>query len=242
MSLQDLRERYQRHYAEIAGRHPKDDAAALAVGGEFYTIGALEYYVLKAHGLGPTTHVVDIGCGTGRLAAQLASREHPLYSGYDIMESAVTYARDLCRMPGWKFGVTDGLKVDLPAACGDIVCFFSVFTHITHEHTFLYLKEASRILKPGGIVIFTFLEFAIPSHWEAFRKAIANFGGDGEPVVFLDRAGITQFANYLDFQVLGLVDGDKPTFPIEEELSLGPLVHMTDRGLLGQSIAILKKR
>ncbi|MDB6127735.1 MAG: methyltransferase domain protein [Verrucomicrobia bacterium] len=242
MSLQTLLDRYKNHYATIAGQHERDDAAALAVGGEFYTVGALEYYVLKAHGLNESTHVVDIGCGTGRLAAQLASRKHPHYSGFDIMESAVTYARKLCQMPAWKFGVTDGLRVDVPDASGDMACFFSVFTHITHEHTFLYLKETARLLKPGGIVIFTYLEFAIPSHWDAFAKAVSNFGNDGEPVVFLDRAGITQFANYLDFEVLALVDGDKPTFPIEEELTLQSCVIMKDRGLLGQSIAILRKR
>ena len=242
MSLQTLLDRYKNHYATIAGQHQRDDAAALAVGGEFYTIGALEYYVLKAHGLNDATHVVDIGCGTGRLAAQLASRKHPHYSGFDIMESAVTYARNLCQMPAWKFGVTDGLHVDVPDESGDMACFFSVFTHISHEHTFLYLKEAARLLKPGGIVIFTYLEFAVYSHWEAFAKAVNNFGKNVEPVVFLDRAGITLFANHLEFDVLALVDGDKPTFAIEEELTLGPLVMLKNRGLLGQSIAILQKR
>ncbi|MDB6095101.1 MAG: methyltransferase domain protein [Verrucomicrobia bacterium] len=242
MSLQTLLDRYKNHYAAIAGQHSHDDAAALAVGGEFYTIGALEYYLLKAHGLNESTHVVDIGCGTGRLAAQLASRKHPHYSGFDIMESAVSYARDLCQMPAWKFGVTAGLKVDVPTGTGDMACFFSVFTHITHEHTFLYLKEAARLLKPGGLVIFTYLEFAVHSHWDAFAKAVNNFGKDAEPVVFLDCAGITQFANHLDFEVLALVDGDKPTFAIEEELILGPCVIMKDRGNLGQSIAILRKR
>jgi SAM-dependent methyltransferase len=242
MSLQTLLDRYKNHYASIAGEHSHDEAAALAVGGDFYTIGALEYYVLKAHGLNETTHVVDVGCGTGRLAAQLAVRGHPHYSGFDIMESAVTYARNLCKMPGWKFGVTEGLSVDVPKGAGDMVCFFSVFTHITHEHTYLYLKDAVRILKPGGLVIFSFLEFAVPSHWDAFAKAVNNFGKETEPVVFLDRAGITQFANHLDFEVLALVDGDKPTFPIEEELSLGPTVIMKGRGLLGQSLAIMRKR
>ncbi|MDB6168831.1 MAG: methyltransferase domain protein [Verrucomicrobia bacterium] len=242
MSLQTLLDRYKNHYATIAGQHQPDDAAALAVGGEFYTVGALEYYVLKAHGLNESMHVVDVGCGTGRLAAQLARRGHPHYSGFDIMESAVSYARNLCRMPAWKFGVTDGLSVDVPTASADMACFFSVFTHITHEHTFLYLKEAGRLLKPGGLVIFTYLEFAVHSHWDAFAKAVNNFGTDAEPVVFLDRAGLTQFANRLDFEVLALVEGDKPTFPIEEELTLGPCVVMKDRGLLGQSIGILRKR
>ena len=242
MSLPTLRARYQNHYATIAGQHAHDDAAALAVGGEFYTVGALEYYVLKAHGLDDSTHVVDIGCGTGRLAAQLASRQHPHYSGFDIMESAVSYARKLCQVPAWKFGVTDGLTVDVPDASGDMACFFSVFTHLTHEHTFLYLKEAARLLKPAGLVIFTYLEFSIPSHWPAFAMAVSNFGQEGEPVVFLDRAGITAFASALDFEVLALVDGDKPTFPIEEELTLQSSVVMKDRGLLGQSLAILRKR
>ncbi|MDB6168084.1 MAG: methyltransferase domain protein [Verrucomicrobia bacterium] len=242
MSLETLLAKYKKHYAAIAGQHGRADAAELAVGGKFYTMGALEYYVLKAHGLNDTTYVVDIGCGTGRLAAQLASRRHPRYAGFDIMESAISYARDLCRMPDWHFAVSDGIRVDVPDSSADMVCFFSVFTHIAHEHTFLCLQETSRILKPGGLVIFTFLEFAIPSHWEAFAEAIRNFGKETEPVVFLDRSAVTQFGNYLDFEILGLVNGDIPTFPIDEELSLGPTVMMKDKGLLGQSIAILGKR
>ena len=49
-----------------------DEALRLAVGGEFEAVGKLEYYLLRSLGLNTRHLVVDVGCGSGRLARQLA--------------------------------------------------------------------------------------------------------------------------------------------------------------------------
>ncbi|HEX3728536.1 MAG TPA: class I SAM-dependent methyltransferase, partial [Opitutaceae bacterium] len=175
MNFRSLLKRYQDHYFALSDAHAQDRAAELAVGGDFHPVGALEYFILKANGLKDDTFVLDVGCGTGRLGHQLAKRQHRQYAGYDIVQSAVDHARKLCAMPDWTFGVTDGVGIALPDASVDLACFFSVFTHIQHEHTFLYLKEMHRLLQPGGVVIFTFLEYKIPSHWTMFEAAVRNF-------------------------------------------------------------------
>jgi SAM-dependent methyltransferase len=240
--LQRLRAAYDRHYESIAGVNTRTAAAELAVGGDFEAIGALEYYALKAHGMTCDDLVVDVGCGTGRLSSQLARRGHRRYAGFDILESAVNYSRVLCGRPDWQFDVTDGLRIGVSDGLADIVCFFSVFTHITHEHTYLYLKEAARLLRKGGIVVMSFLEFGIPIHWAQFESAVRQFGTGAAPVVFLDRIAISRFAEALDFDVLGLVDGDVPTFPIGEEIPLADGRVMKQLGHLGQSLGILRKR
>jgi SAM-dependent methyltransferase len=237
-----VRERYDELYRGLSESFSPERAAELAVGGEFFSTGALEYYLLKAHGLDPEKMVVDIGCGTGRLAYQLRQREHKRYAGFDIAAAAVSYARALCADPTWTFGVTQGLGIDVPDNAADFACFFSVFTHITHEHSYLYLKEAKRLLRPGGLVIFSFLEFRIPSHWTQFESAVRSFGTNSVPNVFLDRDGIGRFAAYLDLEVVELLDGDKPTIPLDEEIAYANGEKFVGRGMLGQSIGVLRKR
>jgi SAM-dependent methyltransferase len=240
--LDAVRERYDNHYAGLSKAHSVKEAAALAVGGEFVAVGTLEYYALKAHGLSPDSVVVDVGCGTGRLAYQLARRGHRDFAGFDIAAGAVDYARNLCKQADWIFGVTDGLRIPMPDKAADFVCFFSLFTHVSHEHTYLYLKEAERVLRRHGIVIFTFLEFSVASHWSPFETAVKNFGSDYPPTVFMDRHAVGKFAHHLNYDVVNIVNGDVPTFPIEEEIVCGDGTRMKDKGFLGQSIAILRKR
>ncbi len=242
MNLSELRTRYSAHYQKVSRDLVPEDAARAVVGGDYDAVGALEYYVLKAHGVQPHHLVVDVGCGTGRLATQLAKRGHEQYVGYDIMKSAVDDARRRCGgKPGWHFAEIDGLRLPLADSCADFVCLFSVLTHITHEHSYLLLKEAHRVLRAGGVVLLTFLEFAIPCHWTQFESAIGGFGGVNEPIVFLDRDAITEFSEHIGFAVLGLVDGDKPTFPIDEDIACGDGRVLRGRGYLGQSLGILQK-
>ena len=51
---------------------PGGEALRRAVGGEFEAVGKLEYHLLRSLGLGNGHLVVDVGCGSGRLAHQLA--------------------------------------------------------------------------------------------------------------------------------------------------------------------------
>jgi SAM-dependent methyltransferase len=241
MNFKSLVSYYKKHYASLTTDPKAVTEAERLVGGDFKAVGALEYYLLKAQGLKPESVLVDIGCGTGRLAYQLARRGHQSYCGFDIVESAIEHARSLCEKPDWKFGLTDGLHVDLPDQCADMVCFFSVFTHIANEHSYLYLKEASRLLKPGGKIVFSFLEFRIYSHWAQFEIAYRQFGTDQEPIVFLDRDGITHFARELELEIAGYLDGDKANVPIEEEIAWANGAPMKDAAFLGQSACILRK-
>ena len=47
-------------------------AMELAIGGDFEQIGLLERALLLSEGLQPDAFLIDVGCGSGRLAVQLA--------------------------------------------------------------------------------------------------------------------------------------------------------------------------
>jgi ubiquinone/menaquinone biosynthesis C-methylase UbiE len=48
----------------------------------------------------------------------------------------------------------------------DLITSFSVFTHIYEDETFIYLKDAARVLRPGGALVMSILE--IERHWDVF--------------------------------------------------------------------------
>jgi hypothetical protein len=98
------------------------------------------------------------------------------------------------------------------------------------------------VLKSGGTIVFSFLEFAIPSHWTVFEGNVADIGGSEHLNMFMDRGGIHAWANHLDLEILALHDGDKPHIPIPRPLTLENGTTIVDRGNLGQSVAVLRKR
>jgi len=63
----------------------KDEAMRLAVGGEFDAVGKLEYYLLHSLRLSSGHFVIDVGCGSGRLARQLAGDKSIRYVGTDVV-------------------------------------------------------------------------------------------------------------------------------------------------------------
>ena len=79
-------------------------------------------------------------------------------------------ARQSSTQCDWRFEVGTGLEIPEAADRADMVCFFSVFTHLLHEQSYVYLRDAKRVLKSGGRIVFSFLEFSMPSHWSVFEE------------------------------------------------------------------------
>jgi ubiquinone/menaquinone biosynthesis C-methylase UbiE len=63
--------------------------------------------------------------------------------------------------------VVKDIRIPFPNNEADFASFFSVFTHLLHEEAFCYLLESKRVVKRGGLIVFSFLEFE--DNWEIFK-------------------------------------------------------------------------
>lgn len=58
-----------------------------------------------------------------------------------------------------------------PDASLDMVFHWSVFTHLYPGESYLYTADAFRALKPGGKMIFSFLELEEAAHDRVWKRA-----------------------------------------------------------------------
>lgn len=239
----DFRATYSAHVSSLkASSSSHDVAMKQAIGGEFEAIGQLQRELLTSQGLGVQDYLIDVGCGSGRLASQMSSYLKGRYLGIDIMAELIDHAKTLANREDWRFEVARGLTIPEESNVADMVCFFSVVTHLLHEESFSYLREAARVLKPGGKIVFSFLEFFIPSHWAVFEGNIKGIGTNLHLNQFMSRDGIQAWAAALQLDVLGIFDGDKPHIPLSQPVSFEDGRVMTGNGNLGQSVCILLKK
>lgn len=235
---------YHRKTAMLISATSEEVAMAQAVGAEFHAIGALEFLLLKQEGMLPHSIVIDAGCGSGRLALKLKDYLSSVYVGIDVVPDLFQYAERLCNRPDWRFYTAPGTNIPEPDASADFIVFFSVFTHLLHEETYRYLQDSVRVLKPGGKIVFSFLEYAIPSHWNVFNvfeNSVLDTNPDKVLNQFIDRDMIRGFAERLHLEVLSITDGDKPHIPLDRLIQFDDGRQMSELGNLGQSVCVLRK-
>lgn len=225
----EVRRRYIAHVAALKTQLPHAEAMETAVGGQFELIGAIEAALVRRYGLPADGYLVDVGCGSGRLARPISAYLRGRYLGIDVVPDLVDYARRTVGRPDWRFEAIDHIGVPEADAQADVVCFFSVLTHLLHEQSYWYLEEAKRVLKPGGRIVFSFLEFREADHWPVFRDAVAGERAKTNTIlnVFIERSAIEAWAERLEMDVEDLRGGNDAVVP---------------EGHLGQSLCVLRKR
>jgi SAM-dependent methyltransferase len=238
---------YKATYVEAVNRlleaHPRDAAMKLAVGGEFEAFGALMRAVLIRAGLKPEHYLIDVGCGSGRLAIALRSYLTGRYLGLDVVPELLAYAREASARPDWRFEEARGMTIPERDETADMVCFFSVLTHLMHEDGFRYLREARRVLKPGGIIVFSFLDFVIDSHWTVF-SGMMKARDEGETThhnQFMGRDAALVWAARLEMDVVAILDGNTAQVQLDADVTLDDGRVLPREASFGQSICILRK-
>jgi ubiquinone/menaquinone biosynthesis C-methylase UbiE len=164
---------YEALYEEHGKQHSDEDVVGA---GSFDLIGRIELGLLLQEGLEPRQTLLDFGCGTGRLAVhvipRLAAGGH--YIGVDVSQSMLDKAQvrlaailppPACRI-SWVKQTTPVFP--FPDRSIDLICAFSVFTHLEHEDSYLYLKDALRVIRPGGRFIFSCLPMDTPLARDVF--------------------------------------------------------------------------
>lgn len=203
-------EDYVKHVAALRAAYPIDEAMALAVGGPDYNgIGQIELNILRAAGLKSGMSVFDLGCGSGRLANALGKSGIELeYLGTDVVQDLLDYAET--KTPShYRYVLHRELSVPAETASIDIACAFSVFTHLLHHETFIYMDDIRRVLRPGGKLVFSFLEFHTVSHWTVFEQTVAAQRASNTPHLntFIERNAIQVLAERIGLRVERFIEG-----------------------------------
>ena len=230
---------YSTYAARMREGRSQEEAMQLAIGGSFELIGPLERELLKIFGLQTDHYLIDVGCGSGRLARPLMEylSEQGRYLGIDVVNDLLDHARKIVDRPNWRFELADGFCISEDDNQADMICFFSLVTHLLHEQSYLYLQDAKRVLKPGGKIVFSFIEFEMPGHWLIFESNIADVYTNHRPLnQFISRNAIHVWADHLGLTVDRIVDSNEALAKLSTKPG-GPV----SPHALGQSICVLSK-
>jgi len=202
-------EEYQNYVNNLLKVYPRDVAMSIAAGGGYTDIGNLQKEILLNYGLKPNMRVIDLGCGSGRLAHALPVDYNLNYLGIDVVEDLLEYAKT--KSPkNYKFNIHKKLlTIPVISESIDIICAFELFPLLLHEEIFIYLEDMKRALKKGGKVIFSFLEFNIDSHWFIFNESV----NDRKKKIavhlntFTEKSVLQMWADKIGFKIVEFTDG-----------------------------------
>ncbi len=212
-------------------RGTEENAMSVGVGGNWEGMAATLGVCVRQMGLPRDGAVVDVGCGSGRLAKGLQGWFEGNYFGQDVVPEFVDYAKRQVSGFVGACVVVEGLEIERASGRSDMVCFFSVLTHLKPEEGYAYLREARRVLKPGGVCLVSVLEYA--AHWDIFESMVAHVASGLDQVhlnTFLGKEGIQMFAGKLGFEIARY-------YPPDEQF-----LEMPDGMVgLGQGLCVLAK-
>jgi SAM-dependent methyltransferase len=123
-------------------------------------------------GAGKHSNVLEIGCGSGRIAFPLRYVVGS-YDGFDIRLTPIEWLQRhfTPKHPNFRFHFADlnntlyneggalrtvEYQAPVVAESMDVVFAASIFTHMLPDNTLHYFEEAARVLRPGGRCVFSF--------------------------------------------------------------------------------------
>jgi SAM-dependent methyltransferase len=174
-------------------------------------------------GVRPQDTFLEIGCGVGRVGRVLSPFVHQ-WIGCDVSANMLRLAgRRLIGLPNIRFQEISGYDLRPIADDSiDVVYTTVVFMHLEEWDRYNYVREAMRVLKPGGRFYCDNVDLASPVGWKVFEESLGFKPGERpaqiskastqpEIETYLKRAGFEEarVAGRLDFWVYGW--GRKPS-------------------------------
>lgn len=161
-------------YAVASDRTRRKGDAQAWTRAEFLAKGETVYHLLRpllAEGTGWGT-VIDVGCGAGRMARQLATMYERVV-GVDVAPAMLELAASLNRdRPNLDFRLGAGDRLPVEDASADLVFSFQVLQHIDPVVLPGLIADMYRALRPGGSVL---LHVPAPS-WGSFVRSVVYLG------------------------------------------------------------------
>lgn len=136
--------------------------------------------------------LIELGCGGGNFASLLTARAPTIaYRGFDISSENVKHMGDR----GLRCEVLDLGIAPYPIdnASADVVVTIEVVEHLFHPA--LLVREALRILKPGGLLCIT-----TPNAFNAKRRLNYLLGRHGDPNMDCSRVEVAEHIHGFSFE------------------------------------------
>jgi 2-polyprenyl-3-methyl-5-hydroxy-6-metoxy-1,4-benzoquinol methylase len=131
-------------YDRIYEMHLSRDPEALDFGATPRLVRFLE--MLAA----PGADVIEVGCGGGLLAIELAQRNRQVL-GVDVSQRILEVASKRAgQLPSLRFLSTAGTAIPAEGRAADLVYSVEVLDHLHPDDVATHLREVHRVLKPGG--------------------------------------------------------------------------------------------
>jgi SAM-dependent methyltransferase len=128
------------------------------------TLGEVDFFEGEI-GRDKTKRILDVGCGTGRHAIELARRGYRV-TGLDLSETLLGRARTKAAEAGVEVDFARGdardFRFEDPFDCVLMICEGAFPLMETDEMNFRILENVAQALKPGGKFVFTTLSALYP--------------------------------------------------------------------------------
>ena len=158
-----------------AARADARDAILTGAGAEGFEAAGRSDAETVARFLPADATVLDIGCGIGRVERYLAPRVRELW--------AVDVSGEMIRRAGERLSGLPNVRLrevanreylaSFPDGRFDLVFSFLVLQHLEKEDAFLYVRDAFRVLRAGGVFLTQFPNLLSSVYSRAFLDGVA---------------------------------------------------------------------
>ena len=208
-------------------------ALAQAVGSpdvaSFVRQGNQQAHIMFEAGLQNGDSLYDFACGSGRTAAALKRNGWTgQYIGVDVVPALVDALKSACE--GYEAHVHKDLTIKAEDSSLDMICAWSIFTHLTPIESYIYLRDGWRTLRPGGLIVMSFLEYQQENHWAVFDQNVKRRMTEAQAPLdaFTARSDIEAWGARIGYDIATYIDGYDDA--------------ATPDGHIGQSVAILRRK